>query len=174
MMTGCVSVLRVADQAAGRLPDRCVLSGVDTQRAVRLGALQWGGPGWVLGVPGVSTVLRLSPWRAHQTVALPVSDRVWRMWRCRDLTATMVTTAGATFAGIGLVTSVVQLFVFGSVVVVAGAAYGTRAHRNYWVTCRYVPAKQTILIEPTHHRFDEQARDLFVRPLGLGTQGASG
>jgi hypothetical protein len=169
-----VSVLRVADQAAGRLPDRCVLTGVDTQRAVRLTAPQWGLPTWLLGVPGIMVLLRLSPRRARRTVALPVSHRVWSMWRCRDLAATAVVTAGMTFAGIGLATSVVQLFVFGVVVVVTAAAYRTRAHHNYWVTCRYVPATQTIVVAPTHPRFDEQARDLFVRSLGPAMPRAAG
>jgi hypothetical protein len=169
-----VSVLRVADQLAGRLPDCCVLSGADTQRAVKLSAPEWRWPRWVLGVPGVMAVLRLSPWRAHQAVALPISDRVWRMWRCRDLAATTVIAAGATLAGIGLATAVTQLFVFGAVMIVTGAVYRTRAHRNYWVTCRYLPGEQTILVAPTHHRFDEQARELFVRPLVRGMHRAAG
>jgi hypothetical protein len=174
MVMGCVSVLRVADQTAGRLPDRCVLTGVDTRRAVRVTAPQWGWPRWLLGVPGVMVALRLSPRRARHTVALPVSDRAWRMWRCRDLAATTVITAGLTFAGLGLATSVVQLFVVGVVVLIIGAVYRTRAHHNYWLTCQYVPAKHTIVVAPTHHRFDEQARELFVRPLGLGMQRAAG
>jgi hypothetical protein len=169
-----VSVLRVADQAAGRFPDRCVLSGVDTQRAVRQRAPQWGWPRWLLGVPGVLVALRLAPWRAHETVALPVSDRVWRMWRSRDLMSTTVVTGGATFAVVGLATASTQLLVFGIVVVVSGMAYRTRAHRNYWITCRYVPATETIVVAPTHPRFDEQARALFGRPFDLGKRPVTG
>jgi hypothetical protein len=167
------SVLRVADQAAGRFPDRCVLSGIDTQRAVRQSAPQWEWPRWILGVPGVLVALRLAPWRAHETVALPVSDRIWKMWRSRELASTTTITAGATCAVVGLATSVVQLSVFGLVVFAAGVVYRTRAHRNYWVTCRYLPATATIVVVPTHPRFDEQARELFVRPFDLGKRGTA-
>jgi hypothetical protein len=159
------SVLRVVDQAAGRYPDRCVLSGAETIRAVRLTALQWSGARWLLGVPGFATMLRVLPGRTHHAVALPVSVRVWRMWRWRNLAALSTMSAGATFAGIGLVTGVSGLVVFGLVVLVAAATYRTRAHRDYWVTCRYRPRDATIVVEPTHPRFDEQARDLYVRSL---------
>jgi len=159
------SALRVADQVAGRFPDRCVLSGAETIHAVRMTATQWAGPRWLLGVPGFARALGLLPRRRHHTVALPVSDRVWRMWRCRNLVGLTALTAGVTFSGIGLVTEVVGLVVFGVVVFTAAMAYRTRAHHNYWVTCRFRPAEATIVVEPTHARFDEAARDLFVRPL---------
>ena len=73
--------------------------------------------------------------------------------------------AGVTFSVIGLVTGVGELVVFGAVVAVATVAYRTRAHHNYWVSCRLHPAESTIVVEPTHRRFDEAARDLFVRSL---------
>lgn len=159
------SALRVADQIAGRFPDRCVLTGDETAQAVRLTAVEWAGPRWLLGVPGFTRAVRCLPGHAHRSVALPVSVRVWKMWRCRDLVASSVVAAGVTFSVIGLVAGVPQLIVFGAVVAVAAAAYRTRAHRNYWVSCRLHPADGTIVVEPTHRRFDEAARDLFVRSL---------
>jgi hypothetical protein len=159
------SVLRVGDQVAGRFPDRCVLSGIETARAVRLQATEWGGPRWMLGVPGFATVVGLVPGHKRHGVALPVSDRVWRTWQYRNLVALSALMAGVTFAGIGLVTDVGGLVAFGLFVLVAAVAYRTRAHRNFWVTCRFDPAAQTILVEPTHRGFDEAARDLFVRSL---------
>ena len=82
------SVLRVADQLAGIYPERCVLSGVETT-AVRLAATEWGGRRWLLGVPGSALVAGRLPGHGHCPVALPVSERIWKMsasaiWRrCR-------------------------------------------------------------------------------------------
>jgi hypothetical protein len=36
---------------------------------------------------------------------------------------------------------------------------------NYWLTCRLNPAAGTILVEPTHPRFDEAAKRLFIASL---------
>jgi hypothetical protein len=159
------SVLRVADQVAGLFPDRCVLSGVETERAVRLTATQFGGPRWLLGVPGFATVVGCLPGHDRCPVALPVSVRVWKMWRLRNVVALSTLAAGVTFVAIGAATGVVALAAFGVVVVIGAVAYRTRANHNYWVTCTLHPSSATIVIEPTHPRFDGAARDLFVRTL---------
>jgi hypothetical protein len=119
----------------------------------------------MLGVPGFALALRWFPGRASHAVALPVSVRVWKMWRSRNLAGLSVMTAGTTFAAIGLATEVTGLVVFGCLMLVAGTAYRTRAHHNYWVTCRFRPVDSTIVVEPTHPRFDEQARELFIRSM---------
>jgi hypothetical protein len=51
------------------------------------------------------------------------------------------------------------------VVLLVAAAYRTRAHHDYWVTCCLASTAETILVEPTHRLFDEAARDLFSRSL---------
>ena len=48
----------------------------------------------------------------------------------------------------------------------AGAAYRARAVHNYWVTCRFRPSTNTIIVEPTHPRFDAAAHELYVRSIG--------
>ena len=159
------SVLRVADQLAGIYPQRCVLSGVETTRAVRLTATRWGGPRWLLGVPGFALVAGRLPRHGHCPLALPVSERVWKMWRIRDLAAMSTLAAGTTFFGIGVVTGATGLAVFGMLVAIAAIAYRTRAHHNFWVTCTLRPENSTIVVEPTHHRFDEDARTLFIRTV---------
>jgi len=159
------SVLRVADQVAGVFPDRCVLSGVDTERAVRLTATQFGGPRWLLGVPGFATVVGCLPGHGRCPVVLPVSVRVWKMWRLRNVVALSTLAAGVTFVAIGAATGVVALAAFGVVVVIGAVAYRTRANHNYWVTCSLHPSTATIVVEPTHSRFDDAARDLFIRTL---------
>ena len=159
------SVLRVADQLAGIYPERCVLSGVETTRAVRLDATQWGGPRWMLGVPGLAFVAGRLPRHERCPVALPISERVWKLWRFRELAAMATLTAGATFFGIGAATGATGLAVFGLVVMIAALAYRTRAHHNFWVTCTLRPEASTIIVEPTHQRFDEEARKLFTRAV---------
>ncbi len=159
------SVLRVADQLAGIYPERCVLSGVETTRAVRLAATEWGGRRWLLGVPGFALVAGRLPGHGHCPVALPVSERIWKMWRIRDLAAMSMLTAGATFTGIGVVAGATGLAVFGLLVAIAAIAYRTRAHHNFWVTCTLRPADSTIAVEPTHQRFDDEARVLFIRTV---------
>jgi hypothetical protein len=159
------SVLRVADQLAGVFPDRCVLSGVDTTRAVRLTATQFAGPRWLLGVLGFARVVGWLPGHEHSAVALPVSVRVWKMWRIRNVMALSTLSVGLTCVAIGVATGTVGLGVFGAVLSVVAIAYHARTTHNYWVTCSLHPSSATIVIEPTHQRFDDAARDLFTRTL---------
>jgi TctA family transporter len=155
----------VADQVAGVFPDRCVLSGIDTEQAVRLTATEFGGPRWLLGVPAFATVVGWLPGHQRCPVAVPVSLRVWKVWHARDVAALSTLAAGGTFVVIGGVTGAVGLAVFGLMVVIGAIAYRARAHRNYWFTCRLHPLDATIVIEPTHPSFDAAARDLFMRTL---------
>jgi hypothetical protein len=60
---------------------------------------------------------------------------------------------------------VVPLGVFGLVLISAAVAAHARAHHNYWFTCRLQPSSATIVVEPTHPRFDDAARELFLRTL---------
>jgi hypothetical protein len=159
------SVLRVADQAAGVFPDRCVLSGVQTERAVRLTATQFDGPRWLLGVLGFAMVVGRLPGHERCPVALPVSVRVWKMWRSRNVVALSALAAGVTFVVIGTATGAIALAVSGLPIVIGAVAFRARANHNYWVTCSLHPATGTIVIEPTHPRFDDAARDLFTRTL---------
>ena len=134
------SVLRVTDQTAGVFPDRCVLSGVETVRAVRVTATQFGGPRWLLGVPGFAAVVGRFPGHDRCPVALPISDRVWKIWRLRNSVALSTLAAGVTFVAIGGVTGTVGLAIFGLVIVIGAVAYRTRANHNYWVTCTALTA----------------------------------
>ena len=81
-------------------------------------------------------------------------------WRASSALA-----AGATFFGIGIATGATGLAVFGVLVVIAALAYRIRAHYNFWFTCTLRPEDSTIVVEPTHRRFDEAARALFIRTL---------
>jgi hypothetical protein len=142
-----------------------VLSGVHTTRAVRLTATQFGGHRWLLGVLGVARVVGLLPGHEHCTVALPVSVRVWKMWRVRNVIALSTLSVGLTCAAIGAATGVVGLALFGAVLSVVAVTYHARTNHNYWVTCTLQPSSATIVIEPTHPHFDDAARNLFTRTL---------
>jgi hypothetical protein len=116
-------------------------------------------------MPGFAFVAGRLPGHRHCPVALPVSERIWKMWRVRDLAAMSTVTAGGTFFGIGAVAGATGLAVFGLLVAIAAIPYRTRAHHNFWVTCVLRPEDSTVLVEPTHQRFDEDARMLFIRTV---------
>jgi hypothetical protein len=159
------SVLRIADQRAGRIPDVCVLSGVPTDNAVRVKAVEWSGRSWILCIPGVVSVLRLWPGRSSMTVALPIAATVWRMWSRRNTAAMALTMFGLGFVVIGAVRALGGIVVVGVFVVVLACAYRTRAAVNYWVTCRLDPSRACVTVQPTHRSFDAQARTLFIQSI---------
>ena len=159
------SVLRVSDQEAGRFPDVCVLSGVPTDRAVRLVATRWRGPAWMLGMPGLRVAGRLAAWSPALPVALPVTAAVWGIWQRRNIAATSAMVFGLALIGAGIIGSASAVALLGAFVVPVGYVYRTRAHRNFWVTCRLGDAGTTIIVEPTHAAFDAQARRLFVSSI---------
>lgn len=160
------SVLRVADQAAERFPDLCVLSGEATSHAARLTATQWDGPRWLLGVPGFAPVVGRLPGHERCPVALPLSVRVWRMWQRRNVAGLTIMVFGLVVAVAGAAQGSAQTVALGVLTGAAGAAYRARAVHNYWVTCRFRPSTNTIIVEPTHPRFDAAARELYVRSIG--------
>lgn len=103
------------------------------------------------------------PGHERCTVALPVSVRVWKMWRTRNAVGLSMLSAGVTFVAIGGATGTVALGLFGLVMSILAVTYHARANHNYWVTCSLHPSSATIVVEPTHPRFDDAARDLFTR-----------
>jgi hypothetical protein len=159
------SVLRLADQAAGRYPTQCVLTGVTSSRAVRMTAPEWEGPRWLLAVPGLGMLIGIIPGRRRCSVALPVSATTWKRWSRRQLVGVAAIGFGAMIAIGGAVGGEVSLVLLGALVAVAGAGYLTVVAHRFWVVCRYRPADGTVIVEPTHPKFDAAARALFVRSL---------
>jgi len=159
------SVLRVSDQRAQRFPDVCVLSGEPTAHAVRLSAVSWRGPKWVLGVPGFVAVLGVLPGRDRVPVALPVSTRVWRMWQRRNAIGIVGVMVGLLWIGAGVVFASGGMVAFGAILALLGGAYRTRAAVDYWVTCRLNSDAGTIVVEPTHPVFDDAAERLFISSI---------
>lgn len=160
------SVLRLKDQEAGRFPDRCVLSGVSTDRAVHVTAVRWNSRRWMLGVPGAVPVLSLLPGRTRRRVSLPVSATVWSTWNRRNLSALIVLVFSAGLILASAVRQTGDLLGVGVVLVVVAVAYRTRAQHNFWTTCRLSAGGDQVIVEPTHPEFDRQARQLFTRSVG--------
>lgn len=161
------SVLLLDDQRAGRLPDRCVLSGTTTDGAVRVTAVTWSGPRWILGLPGAVGALWLRGGRHRARIAVPVSPRVWRTWRRRDRAATFAVAAGLAFVVGGIVNDA-ALIGLGVLIVGLAMAYRARAAHNYWFTTRLDRSRGHVTIEPTHPEFDRTARMLFDASLRRG------
>lgn len=159
------SVLRVSDQRRERFPDVCVLSGEPTSHAIRLVAVSWRGPRWVLGIPGAVPIVGMLPGHERSSVALPVSPRVWRMWQRRNAAGITGVVAGGLWMLAGVVLASGVAFTCGVVLAVLAGAYRTRAVVNYWVTCRLNTEAGTIVVEPTHRTFDEAARRLFISSI---------
>lgn len=157
------SVLRISDQNAGRFPTCCVLSGVDTERAVRVRAICWDGPRWVLGIPAMGLLTGLLSGRSSMSVALPVSETVWSRWNRRNLVASAIIAFSIVLGAMSIVKQAGDLFVVGAFAFLAAMAYRTRAARNYWTTCRISRTGETIIVEPTHPDFDRQAQSLFTQ-----------
>jgi hypothetical protein len=159
------SVLRMADQQAGRYPNVCVLSGVPTSNAVRVRAVQWSGRSWILGIPGAVPLLRMWPGRSSVPLALPIAAPIWRIWNRRNTIAVALVAFGLGFVVIGVFRSVAPIVVVGVFLVALACAYRTRAARNYWFTCRFDPRRECVTVQPTHRSFDTEARAIFIRSL---------
>ncbi len=153
------------DRRAGRLPQACVLSGVATQNAVRVRAFEWRGRRWLLCVPGLVPVICRLGRRPSVLLALPVSGEVWTRWRRRVLAGQAAVSFGVVLIAAAIVGRAAPPGALGALVLGLGLVLWARANRNWWVTCRYDPADHTIIVEPTHRNFDDEARALFVRSM---------
>lgn len=158
------SVLRLGDQNAGRLPDRCVLSGKPTDSVARVWAVSWRGPTWILQIPGAVALLALRGSDHRRRVSLPIADDVWHRWHRRNIVSVFGISGGLGFLLVGLVQNP-GLAVIGTIVLVVSVAARTRAAHNYWFTCRLNTERGLVTVEPTHADFDAAARELFTRSL---------
>ena len=159
------SVLRLADQRRDVLPDRCVLSGVQTSGAMRMTATAWRGHRWVLFVPGVVAVLAHVLRHAHVTVSIPVSPAVWTRWRWRVVVSQGAVAFGLVLLGTGLAVGAAAPLTGGVIVLGGAIALWARANRNWWITCVLDTDRAVIVVEPTHREFDGAARDIFVSSI---------
>jgi len=152
------SVLRLADQRRDVFPDRCVLSGVHTDSAMRMTVTTWRGPRWMLCVPGVVPLRAHVLRRPHVVVALPVSPAVCSRWRRRVALSQGVVTIGTVLIVTGSVVRATAPLAVGIVIFVSALALSARANRNWWITCTLDPTRAMLIVTPTHREFDAAAR----------------
>jgi hypothetical protein len=88
------------------------------------------------------------------------------MWQRRNVAGLTVMVFGLVLVAAGAAQGSGQTVALGALAGATGAAYRARAARNYWVTCRFRPSTNTIVVEPTHPRFDTAARELYIRSIG--------
>ena len=119
----------------------------------------------MLGMPGFAMLVGRLPGHRRCPVALPVSAAVWGIWQRRNVVATSATVFGLVLVGAGVIGLAGAVTALGVFVVAIAFVYRTRAHRNFWVTCRLADAGTTIIVEPTHAAFDAQARRIFVSSI---------
>jgi hypothetical protein len=116
-------------------------------------------------VPGLMTTLGILGRRPNFAVALPVSTEVWRRWRRRAIAGQAAVTFGLVLTVFSVIGRQLPPGVLGGLVLIGGISLWARAHQNWWVTCRYDPTAATVVVEPAHSRFDDQARLLFTRTI---------
>lgn len=160
------SVLLVADQKAGRFPDRCVLTGEPTESAVRIWAIDSTKCQWLIGLLGpLGVVVARISGRRFTRIALPISSRPWGIWNRRSNLYAATTAAGLGLVAAGLLRPSTAIVVFGVVVIAASRALRMRALQNFWLRAELKPDQAQLLVEPTHANFDREARKLFKRSI---------
>ena len=119
----------------------------------------------MLGLPAFGLLVGLLPGHRRCRLALPATAAVWGIWQRRNIAATSAMVFGLVLIGAGIIGSASAVASLGAFIAPVGYVYRTRAHRNFWVTCRLGDAGSTIIVEPTHAAFDAQARRLFVSSI---------
>ncbi len=157
------SVLRIADQRKGRVPDRCVVTGEPTQHAIRVRAARRPRVRWLYPVvrPFLYLKGRGRP-PAALAVVLPLAPDAWR--RRRNIVAASGVAGGAGGALVATgATGHTGLLVAGILVVVAVVAARLAFDGRRWVQVWLKPDGEEIVVTNTSPAFDDVARQLFIR-----------
>jgi hypothetical protein len=157
------SVLRVADQRKGRVPDRCVVTGEPTQHAIRVRAARRPRMRWLY--PVVRPILYLKARGrppAALAVVLPLAPVAWRQRRNIVAASGIAGGAGGALIAFGA-TGHTELLVIGVLVVAAVVVARLRFDARRWVQVWLKPGGEEIIVTNTSPAFDEMARQLFMR-----------
>jgi hypothetical protein len=157
------SVLRVADQRKGRIPDRCVVTGALTEHAIRVRATRRPRVKWLYPLlrPFLYVKARGRPPGA-MAVVLPLGTDAWR--RRRNIVAASGVAGGMGGALVAFgATGHVGLLVAGVAVVLAVAVARFRFDARHWVQVWLKPDGDEIVVTNTSPAFDDAARVLFIR-----------
>ena len=153
-------MLLISDQVAGRLPDRCVLTGEPTESVLRVRAVSDALPEVVADVVG-------GPLRLGRPVDLPVAPEALTAYRRHQ-----ARWAGVAGAGIGLVVvgALGGALPWAGLLLLLVAVVGSaRLRRRRWVQVRQRRDADELIVLRTHEAFDQQARRLHEQALRRGT-----
>ena len=161
------AALRVADQRRGRVPDRCVRTGVATDGAVHAWAVEVAhadalwlvlGPSLRLAAP----VLR----RRAERVVLPLAPAAWSSLRAGLRWAVLAAGLGAGALALGAVQADAALVVLGSVLLVVAWALRALVLWRRWVGLVLRPGGEEVAVTRVSPEFDAAARALFMGTPG--------
>jgi hypothetical protein len=157
------SVLRVADQRKGRVPDRCVVTGEPTSHAIKVRAARRPRQRWLYPMlrPFLYLKARGRPPGAL-AVVLPLAPEAWR--HRRNIVAASGVAGGMGGAMIATgATGRIGLIILGVIVVVAVVGARLVSDGRRWIQVWLKPDGDEIIVTNTSAGFDAQARQLFTK-----------
>lgn len=149
------SVLTNADQDDGRFPDRCVLTGRATNRAIRLRAVPAPVPEALADILGALA-------RSGRRVSLPLDEDALNRYRRRQWLPLGLAGAALGLIGFGVATG--SFSWVGLVLVAVATVLQARNRRRHWVQVR-AGADGDLIVLRAHDAFDRQARRLYSSAL---------
>ncbi len=161
------AVLSSTDQKRNVLPSVCVKSGVSTDGAMVIRAVDSDhAEAFAIGIGQAATValFRLLR-RPTSTVAVTVSVASWRLWKSRLTVAVVVSTVGAGLALLGLLRGITGMVAVGLIALGFGWLNRVRAWHNAWISVRYRASKGEFVVSRVHSAFDAQARALYSESM---------
>jgi hypothetical protein len=161
------AALRTADQRRGRAPTRCVKTGTPTEGAVHAWAVELGRADvlWLLVGPVLRPAAALAR-RRSERIVLPLSPGAWTSSRRGLGVAVVLAGLGAGALGLGLVQGDPALVVLGSVLLAVAWAVRALVLWRRWVGVVLRPGGEEVALSRVDPEFGEEARALFVGPVG--------
>ncbi len=162
--TGHTAVLRMVDQQQDRSPMVCVATGMATNHAIKVTAVDLPGTDvWQLLVGSTLTnAVAFITRRPHTRIVLAVEPDTWKTLTRRMSVAVAITCLGLGFLATGIVGGNVGLIVFGAVVAVIGSWRRMRVATSSWIGLRFRSGRGEVLVYRASQRFDTEARKLFT------------
>lgn len=147
------SVLRISDQVAGRIPDRCVLTGEATEHVLRVRAVSDALPEPVVDVVG-------GPLRLGRPVDVPMAPEALSDYRRRQSRWVGVAGAGIGLVVLGVLSGAVPWP--GLLLLAVAVAGSARLRARRWIQVRQRRDSDDLVVLRAHPAFDEQARRLYT------------
>jgi hypothetical protein len=158
------AALRMADQRRGRVPRRCVRTGVSTDGAVHASAVQVARADvlWLAFGPLLRPVAAVAG-RPAVRVVLPLSPAAWSTLRAGLRWAVVVAGLGGGALALGVVQSDAALVVTGLVLLAVAWLLRALVLWRRWVGLVLRPGGDDVAVSRVDPGFGEEARALFLR-----------